>query len=70
VYGKKSEGTSCAFGAAWEAVTGKYPWDASPDDFDRIFGEQPTGIRSAIFRRNDRGESRESIATWLESLGL
>jgi hypothetical protein len=70
VYGDEYAGTSCAIGAAWEAVTGQNPWEVEPLKLDEILGRTRAGIRSEIFSRNDSGESRESIADWLEAQGL
>lgn len=74
------EGKSCALGAALDAIGmkafaeayhskhgGIWPWDK----VETSFGE---GIHSKltteIAKRNDHGESRESIADWLEAQGL
>ena len=71
------EGKSCAMGAAAEADGWKdyavqyrnknivYPWMR----FKKRFGIDDA-MQEHIWRRNDSGESRESIADWLESQGL
>lgn len=55
---------TCAIGAAFEA-TGINEWYA----LARFVGV-PYDLHYKITSRNDSGESRESIATWLESQGL
>lgn len=66
-----SDGGSCAMGAAFEAIGIPY---GSSQDFTEVFIRNfPSAFREAlpdIFVRNDSGESRESIAAWLESKGL
>lgn len=63
-----ANGGSCALGAAVEAITGKAdanfpgPWEVFFNAPDQIFG--------ALLVRNDDGQSRESIADWLEAQGL
>lgn len=67
-----NDGKSCALGAAYEAVTGRYdentgliPWFQS--QYSRL---DMLRIGAAIMLRNDRGESRESIADWLQGIGF
>jgi hypothetical protein len=66
------ENGSCAFGAAYEAATGVMERNVIMEDFFLLWPELENlpDIRIAVSRRNDSGESRESIATWLESQGL
>lgn len=68
-------GESCALGAAYEAIFG-YPDDVSiyaqSDLQDRLRAAvrlPNDAVRTIGTERNDRGESRESIADWLESIG-
>lgn len=66
-------GGSCAMGAAYEAITGKTLKEGSTDgSFLRgvVPGFDDYGLRFSIAERNDKGESREQIAEWLESQGL
>ena len=62
------EGRTCAMGAAWKA-SGDPSWP-------RFCAQWCVALRDArvdlveIFKRNDRGETREQIADWLESKGL
>lgn len=60
---RDSSGT-CAIGAAFEA-TGIKEWYSLAK-----FVGVPTNLHIQITSRNDRGESRESIADWLQSQGL
>jgi len=68
------DGASCALGAAYEAVTGKYVESGSgglPNMikwFEDHF-EMDDWRGMDITERNDRGVSREQIADWLESQG-
>jgi hypothetical protein len=76
-------GKSCAQGAAYEAVFG-YPGDMALRGTSTDPSRPGTWIANAlrdkfpeygpiageIQSRNDRGESRESIADWLQSMGL
>lgn len=78
------DGMSCTYGAAAEAYWGVtssgalYAKFKIAEPYYRLISELtglPSGERfdnlvSAIWRKNDGGESRESIATWLESQGL
>jgi hypothetical protein len=63
---------SCAFGAAYEAATGVVKRNLLMEDFFLLWPELKNllDIRIAVSRRNDSGESRESIAAWLDSIGL
>ncbi len=63
---------SCAFGAAYEALTGVVKEDMMIEDLFPFLPELDRlgNVRLAVSRRNDRGESRESIADWLQSIGL
>jgi hypothetical protein len=60
---------SCAFGAAYEGAMG-HPIKGTT--YGPIFELWPEILPIAIqiTTRNDSGESRESIADWLESQGL
>lgn len=63
------EGKSCALGAAMEGSGSKYregwnPWDLVETRFGINYS-----FSAKISAMNDRGESRESIADWLESQG-
>jgi hypothetical protein len=70
-----SEGRSCAIGAAYEARTGRMVAYPASDPVQREFPElfdHPghfSELGVAIYRRNDRGDTREQIADWLESKG-
>lgn len=69
------EGGSCALGAAFEGLGGK-PFDGDPSWqtkqasaellLKKIYGNNVGGL----WLKNDEGESRESIADWLEAQGL
>lgn len=60
---------TCAIGAAMYA-TGHEPRGMSVHDMNAFFTAYvPEGLQQEIFMRNDSGESRESIADWLESQG-
>lgn len=73
-----ADGGSCAWGAAYEAVTGRI----TGHDFPRVFIEdivkffpqfaesRMAELRSIIADMNDHGESREQIADWLEAQGF
>lgn len=66
------DGKSCANGAIVEAVTGTYGMGY---DILRVADwELEVGMTSELWdqcaRRNNSGETRESIADWLESQGL
>src|SRR5258708_1204535 len=75
-------GKSCALGAAWEGM-GYEPFFDAPDfaikqsaactrmglDGKCLPGDKQS-LFYRIFDRNDHGESRESIADWLEAQGL
>lgn len=71
-----TEGSSCALGAAYEGVTGKYheagadfEGPSMVDWFKSYFGVgHELGLDIAI--RNDEGQTREQIADWLEAQGL
>jgi hypothetical protein len=72
-------GKSCALGAAYEAFFGHPGADGYWSDKDLRFmesfgtklrGKYPALPFVEIVSRNDRGESRESIADWLQSQGL
>lgn len=71
------EGRSCALGAAFEgagrkaeAFSYKHEHDAWPySAVTSVFGVHQN-ITEQVFKRNDKGESRESIADWLESQGF
>lgn len=70
-----NEHGSCALGAAYEGATGSrcYPWQYSlvTNAFPSL--GDPSGklnrLGREIFRRNDDGDTRETIADWLESQG-
>lgn len=62
---------SCALGAAWEGAGYGGPTHApfGYQDVCKAFGiTEPLAQSIAI--RNDRGDTREQIANWLESQGL
>jgi hypothetical protein len=65
------EGRSCAMGAAYEGQTGKKAegifWI---EPFISMWPEAKALFREIARRNDDRGESRESIADWLQSQGL
>jgi hypothetical protein len=70
-------GGSCAMGAAMEAnglpyFEGLGNRQEAVDMFPSLFVNMMkyTQLAKEISERNDRGESRESIAAWLESIGL
>jgi hypothetical protein len=77
------EGKSCALGAAYEAACGHIPaggdegpWVLSSfasavqckawGELQRLFPDAPY---DKIYVRNDRGDTREQIADWLEAQG-
>ena len=68
-----AHGGSCAIGAAYEAL-GITRYATDVDAWNRLL--YLTGLHDGeiphweITSRNDRGESRESIADWLEAQGL
>lgn len=77
------DGKSCAIGAAMEAIgvpytermgcTGYPPVpQMAVDAFHYILrdGERFTDFGVEVHRRNDRGDTRESIADWLAERGL
>lgn len=76
-----SGGKSCAIGAAYEAnfghPGGSRTWQMSSEHDGKMilnrlgdhYGMWFYSLSSKIWNRNDAGESRESIADWLESLG-
>lgn len=71
-----ASGASCALGAAYEAITGKYheageDWDG-PDMsrwFTNTFGLSSL-LGTQVTEKNDAGKTRESIADELESQGF
>lgn len=65
------DGGSCAIGAAMEAYTGRPIADGAACSAVSVAigGRINAHITDEIAIRNDRGESRESIANWLESQG-
>ncbi len=62
-------GGTCAIGAALEA-TGFPVFRSTQGICEHIERHWPTAPTGDIYRRNDGGESRESIADWLEAQGL
>lgn len=67
------QGGSCALGAAYEAITGRTLKEGSTEGAilkGIVPGYDDYGLRFEITGRNDRGETREHIADWLESRGL
>jgi len=72
-----SDGKSCAFGAAYEGIGGNYRegmhlFETPSDFFGSVWRAGVDGkyLADEILRRNDdRRETRESIADWLESIG-
>lgn len=65
------QGGACAIGAAYVAEKGYYPASWNPDDFIdwRRTKGLPQSLLMEVYQRNDRGESREQIADWLEAQG-
>jgi len=71
------DGRSCALGAAFEGagrmnevLSYKRETEAWPySQVAEVFGVHYL-ITDQVYKRNDRGETRESIADWLESQGL
>lgn len=67
-----SKGGSCAWGAAYEGKAGE-PLPRFVDHgvvMNTIFPEyRDQGLRFGVVARNDRGDTRESIADWLEAKG-
>jgi hypothetical protein len=61
-------GASCAMGAAYEAIEGRVPPGGLLAWFDQRFSPSSFLITEVI-NRNDRGQTREQIADWLESIG-
>lgn len=59
---------SCALGAAYEAVTGKYNPTGDGRYVLTLF-DISAALACRVASRNDAGQSRESIADWLESEG-
>lgn len=72
------KGESCAYGAAYEALTGKSEYnydDPHPTSFCNRRFHIPHHISNEVVHRNNgqRGflmQTREAIADWLESIGL
>jgi hypothetical protein len=63
------DGKSCVLGAAWEGAGFD---DEAPYDYmyQVLWKFGINRLASLIASKNDAGESRESIADWLESQGL
>ena len=66
------DGRSCALGAAFEALgisseakLDLHAWSTLKERYSL-----PQTLHHEITSRNDRGQSRESIADWLEAQGL
>jgi hypothetical protein len=73
-----SDGKSCVIGAAiegagWREEAQKYEQveHVSPWHWLEVrFGSVPYAVVDQMWRKNDAGKSRESIADWLEAQGL
>ena len=62
---------ACALMSAYEVAThsprGSYSWEQVERFWKRAISHE---IMMDVIHKNREGESRESIATWLESMGL
>jgi len=63
------QGSFCALGAAYKGMGGDLSNAYGPSTLRERFGLSHS-MFADIAHRNDSGESRESIADWLESQGL
>lgn len=61
---------SCALGAAYEAITGRYDEHLMIEALIEIWPHINGGLAAKIASLNDLGKTREYIADWLEAHGF